>query len=264
MEFTVGDQVETRAPRIRVAKSSGATIERLKARTWVDARRIRRPCLSEVADQEDGASPTRLRSQSSVKVRNEAIVPIMAQQIRKHAWRTLMAISGVPTERLSARREVGSRQIHHPPPSGVTGQEARASAVSLRSQFSLEARSEPIELIVAQPIWKLPRRLRMATVGAPIAPAGWRRMANPSLTEVADQEGSALTMSPRRGSKVRAPNDRMDPILTEYLGEQAGVQAATTGEAIKPLPARRQMRSLDIGNPCLTWVLDQKCSVSKI
>ncbi|MFQ3455875.1 hypothetical protein PMN64_21595 [Bradyrhizobium sp. UFLA01-814] len=65
-----------------------------------------------------------------------------------------------------------------------------------------------MDLIVAQPIWKLIHRLRMATGDAPIGPLtarqqpGWRRMANPSLTEVAEPGGRISTMLPRRMSKL--------------------------------------------------------------
>ncbi|ODM75133.1 hypothetical protein A6X20_16160 [Bradyrhizobium elkanii] len=137
MERTMGDQGEMRVSRVKVARSSGATIERLKARTRADPHWIRSPCLREVADQEGGTSPMRLRNHSS-----------------------------------------------------------------------LGARSEPVELIVAQPIWKLLHRLRMVTGNAPIGPltarkqAGWRRMANPSLTEAAEPEGRMSTMLPCRTSKL--------------------------------------------------------------
>ncbi|WOH80259.1 hypothetical protein RX327_31275 [Bradyrhizobium sp. BEA-2-5] len=65
-----------------------------------------------------------------------------------------------------------------------------------------------MELIVAQPVWKLLHRLRMVTGDAPIEPltarklAGWRRMANPSLTEVAKPGGRMSTMLPGRMSKL--------------------------------------------------------------
>lgn len=183
--LTVADQVETPAPCLRVAKSPGAPIERLKAHTRTDARQIRNPCLRGVADQEGGAPPMRRRSQSSVKVRN---VLMMAQQIGKHAWRVLIAVGGVPTSRLKARKEASFQRIRNQCPSGVAGQEAGASAVFLCSQSSLRARGDPIELTVTQPIWKLTRRIRMAAGGEPIErsnvrkQAGWCRIANPSLT----------------------------------------------------------------------------------
>ncbi|WP_247365122.1 hypothetical protein [Bradyrhizobium sp. 156] len=76
-----------------------------------------------------------------------------------------------------------------------------------------------MELIVAQPIWKLLHRLRMVTGDAPIEPpnarkqAGWRRMANPSLTEVAEPGGRMSTMLPCRMSKLECRKGISDVLM---------------------------------------------------
>lgn len=97
IDVTLGDQVETSALCRLVARSPGAAIERPEVHTRADGRRIRNPSLRGVADQEGGAPPMRRRSRSSVKVRSEPIVLMMARQIGNHACRVLMTVPGVPT-----------------------------------------------------------------------------------------------------------------------------------------------------------------------
>lgn len=187
IDVTLGDQVETSAPCRLVARSPGAAIERPEVRTRADARRIRNSCLRGVADPEGGAPPMRRRSRSSVKVRNDPIVRMMARQIGNHGCRVLMTVAGVPTAPLKARKEPRSQRIRNPCLSGVMGQEAGASTVFTRTRPWLRTRSEPIELIMVPPICNLTRHVRMAAGGVPIErpnarkQVGWCRIANPSL-----------------------------------------------------------------------------------
>lgn len=187
IDVTPGNQVVTPAPCRLVARSPGAAIERPEVRTRPDARRIRNPCLRGVADQEGGAPQMRRRSQFSVKVRRDPIVLMMARQIGNHGCRVLTRGGGVSTAPLKARQEPRSQRIRNPCLSGVMGQEAGASTVFPRTRPKLRIRSEPIELIMVPPIWKLIRRVRMAAGGVPIErpnarkQGGGCRIANPSL-----------------------------------------------------------------------------------
>lgn len=188
---------------------------------------------------------------------------VVSAPCQNPARRDLMGNCGVTIQKLKAQQDA------HSPRTRLADQKGDTSMMCPPRRSKPEARSDHIDVTLGNQVeTSAPCRLVARSPGVAIerpevhTRADVRRIRNPSLRGVADQEGGAPPMR-RRSVKVR--NEPIVLMMAWQIGNH-GCRVLTRGGGVPTarLKARKEPRSQRIRNPCLSGVMGQEAGASTV
>lgn len=191
---------------------------------------------------------------------------VVSAPCQNPARRDLMRNCGVTIQKLKAQQDA------HSPRTRLADQKGDTSMMCPPRRSRPEARSDHIDVTLGNQVeTSAPCRLVARIPGVAIerpevhTRADLRRIRNPSLRGVADQEGGAPPMRRRSRSSVKVRNEPIVRMTARQIGNHAcRVLMTVPGVPTAPLKARKEPRSQRIRNPCLGGVMDQEAGAPTV
>lgn len=189
---------------------------------------------------------------------------VVSAPCQNPARRDLMGNCGATIQRLKAQQDA------HSPRTRLADQKGDTSMMCPPRQSRPEARGDHIDVTPGNQVeTSAPCRLVARSPGVAIerpgvhTPADVRRIRNPSLRGVADQEGGAPPMRRRSQSSVKLRNEPIVLMTARQIGNHA-CRVLMTVAGVPTAPLKAEPSSQRIRNPCLSGVMGQEAGASTV